>query len=147
TRCSPPGEVLLDRYRPAPDGQRRGVSGRPRPSRLLDHQTAAGQTPAGRLQPAPAHQAGRALSALRGPPAHRRPATTIPTRVGTLVVERHPQGNRRRVPRPPGRAQHAGRYTNPLDTRLLPQRAPNPLTREASTPTRNALAACLSRVR
>ena len=38
-----------------------------------------GQTPAGQLQPAPARQAGRAVSAMRGPPARPRPATTVPT--------------------------------------------------------------------
>ena len=91
-------------------------------------------------------QAG-SLSALPRPPAHRRPAAPVPTGMGTLVAERGPQGDRRRLPRPPGRARHAGREPNPLDTRLLPPRAPSPQTQEASTTTRNALAACLSRVR
>jgi RNA-directed DNA polymerase len=36
---------------------------------------------------------------------------------------------------------------NPLDTRLLRTRATSPPTQEASAPTRNALGACLSRVR
>ena len=85
---------------------------------------ATGQTPAGQLQPAPAHQAGRSLSALPGPPAHRRPATPVPTGMGTLVAERGPPGDRRRLPRPPGRTRHAGQQPNPLDTRLLPPRAP-----------------------
>ena len=51
------------------------------------------QTPAGQLHAAPARQAGRPLSALRGPPARRRPATTIPTRMGTMVAAGHPQGD------------------------------------------------------
>ena len=42
------------------------------------------------ITPAPARQAGCALSALRGPPAHRRTATAVPARLGTMVVLCHP---------------------------------------------------------
>src|SRR6266498_2208640 len=118
-----------------------------RPDRLLGRPTATGQTPAGQLQPAPAHQAGRSLPTLRGPPAHRRSAAPIPTGVGMLVAERHPPRDKCRAPRLPRRVRHAGRQPNPLATRLLPTRAPSPHAQDASTPTRNALGACLSRVR
>src|SRR5262249_36864406 len=102
---------------------------------------------AGQLQPAPAHQAGRPLSALRRSPAHRRPATPVSARVGTLVAEHRPQGNRRRLPGPPGQARYAGCQTDPLDTCLLPPADTRPVAREASTSTRDGLVACLSRVR
>ena len=82
-----------------------GVSGRPGPDRLLGATEATGHTPAGQLQPAPAHQAGRPLSALRTPSAHRRPAAAIPTGVGTLVAEHRPQDHRCRPSRPPQRAR------------------------------------------
>ena len=81
---------------------------RPRPDRLLGHATKQGQTPAGQLHAAPAHQAGGTLSALRGPPTRRRPATTVPTRLGALVAEGHPQGNRRGLPRPPRATRPTG---------------------------------------
>ena len=97
----PPGQIRLDRHRPAPVGHGYGVPGRPGSDRLLGATEATSQTPAGQLQPAPAHQAGRPLSALRMPSAHRRPATAIPTGVGTLVAERRPQGPRCRLSRPP----------------------------------------------
>ena len=42
-----------------------------------------------------------ALPALRGPPADRRSATPVPARVGTVVAAGHPEGDSRRLPRPP----------------------------------------------
>ena len=54
-------------HRPAHAGHGRGVSGRPRPGRLLGRTATQGQTPTGQLQPAPARQAGRPLPAVRGP--------------------------------------------------------------------------------
>ena len=60
-----------------------------------------GQAPARQVHPAPANQAGRALPALRGPPAHRRPATPVPRAVGTVVAARHPQGDSRQLSHPP----------------------------------------------
>ena len=77
-----------------------GVPGRPGPDRLLGRATAEGETPAGQLQPAPARQAGRTLPALRGPPAHRRSAPAVPTRVGTMVAGCRQESNRRRLPHP-----------------------------------------------
>ena len=61
-----PGQVLLDRHRPAHPGHRRGVSGRPRPGRVLGRSATTHQTPAGWLHAAPARQAERPLPPLRG---------------------------------------------------------------------------------
>ena len=69
-----------------------------------------------------------------------------PRGVGTVAAQRGPQGDRRRLPRPPGRAWHAGREPDPPDTHLLRPRAPGPQTQDASTRARDALGACLSRV-
>jgi RNA-directed DNA polymerase len=91
-------------------------------------------------------QAGR-CPLCRDPLAHRRPATPIPTGMGTLVAERGPAGDRRRLPRSPGRTRQTGREPNPLDPRLLSARASGPHAQDASTPTRNVPEACLSRVR
>ncbi|MGA9309431.1 MAG: hypothetical protein WBV74_03560, partial [Pseudonocardiaceae bacterium] len=43
----------------------------------------------------------RPLPALRGRTALRRAATTVTPRLGTLVAADHPQGDSRRLPRPP----------------------------------------------
>ena len=67
------------------------------------------ETPAGQVHPAPAHQAGRALPAMRGPPAVRRAATPVSPRMGTVVAARHPQGDSRQLPRPPRAARPAAR--------------------------------------
>ena len=102
-----PGQVLLDRHRPTRHGHGRGLTRRPRPDRLLGQAT-KGQAPAGQLHAAPAHQAGGPLSALRGPPTRRRPATTIPARLGAMVATGHPQGDRRGLPRPPRATRPTG---------------------------------------
>ena len=99
---------------------------RPRPDPLLGRTAAKGQTPVGQLQPAPARQAGRALPALRGPPAHRRSAPAVPARVGTMVAERRQAGDRRRLPHPPRARRRTGREPNPPGTRLLPSQPPGP---------------------
>ena len=70
------------------------------PGRVLGHTAAHGQPPARHLHAAPAHQAGRALPALRGPPAHRA-ATPIPGAVGTMVAAGHPAGDSRQLPPAP----------------------------------------------
>ncbi len=143
----PPGEVLLDQHRPARHGQGRSVPRRPRPGRLLGQPATAQQTPAGRLHARPAHQAGRALSALRGPSAHRRPAAAIPAAVGTMVAPGHPQGNGRQLPRPPRETRPRRSKHDPPGSRLLPPRAPGPPAQEPSTAALHALAACLSCLR
>ena len=96
-----PGQVFLDRHRPTRHGHGSGLTRRPRPDRLLGQTAAKGQAPAGQLHPAPARQAGRTLSALRGPPTRRRPAAAVPARLGTMVANSHPSGDRRGLPRPP----------------------------------------------
>ena len=86
-----PGEVLLDGHRPARHGQGLGLPRRPSPGRVLGT-GGDGPGPRSTGTPAPAHQAGRAVPALRGPPPHRRPATAIPRTVGTLVAAASPAG-------------------------------------------------------
>ena len=49
--------------------------------------------PAGLLHRAPADQAGRAVPAMRGPPADPRPAAPVPRAVGTLVAAGHQEGD------------------------------------------------------
>ena len=104
-RRRPPAQVLLDEHRPAPDGQRHGVPRRPRPDRLLGRTAATHQTPAGQLHAAPARPAGQLLPALRGPRAHRRPATRLTPAMGELVAGGHPQGHPARLPRAPRTAR------------------------------------------
>ena len=98
--------------------------------------------PVGQLQPAPARRAGRALPIVRGPPAHPRSAPAIPARVGALVAEHRQTGDRRQLPHPPRARRRAGRKPNPPGTHLMP-----PGSRWHETATRNAIRACLSRVR
>ena len=100
-----PAQVLLDEHRPAPDGQRHGVPRRPCPDRLLGRAAATHQTPAGQLHAAPARPAGQPLPALRGPRAHRRPATQLTPALGELVAGGHPQGHPARLPRAPRTAR------------------------------------------
>ncbi len=95
-----PGQVLLDPHRPAHPGHRPRVSRRPGPGRVLGHTATAHHTPAGRLHAASAHQAERALPALRGRTALRRAATTVTPGLGTMVAAHHPEGDSRRLPRP-----------------------------------------------
>jgi RNA-directed DNA polymerase len=102
--------------------------------------------PLDKIHSAPARQAGRAMSALRGPPAHRRSATTVPARMGTMVATRHPQGNSRGLPHPPRKTRPTGQRSNPPRARLLPTRAVRTLTQETSAVNLLALAACLSRM-
>jgi hypothetical protein len=82
----------------------RGEKAGPLEKRLPNRATSmpAGQTPdpcssraelrgtQGQVQPAPALQAGRAVPAIRGPPADRRPVTAIPRAMGAMVAARHP---------------------------------------------------------
>ena len=143
----PPGEVRLDQHQPARHGQGRGVPRRPRPGRLLGQSATAQQAPAGQLHARPAHQARRALSALRGPPAHRRPAAAVPAAVGTMVASGHPQGDSRQLPRPPRETRPRRSRHDPPRARILPSRAPGPPAREPSTADLHALAACLSCLR
>ena len=108
-----PDQVLLDDHRPAPAGHRPASPDDPD---LTDYWAARRR----RFKPPLdsynlrllARQDGP-LPALRGPPAHRRPATAVPARMGTLVAERRPQGDRRRLPHPPRARRHAGREPNP----------------------------------
>ena len=71
------------------------------------------QAAAGQIHPAPARQAGRALPAMRGPPAHRRPATPVPRAMGTVVAAGHPQGDSRQLPRPPRATRLSRTMTKP----------------------------------
>ena len=68
-----------------------------------------GQAPAGQVHPAPADQAGRAVPAMRGPPAVRRAATPVSRAMGTMVAARHPQGDSSQLPHPPRAARPAAR--------------------------------------
>ena len=68
-----PGQVLLDENRPAPDGHRRRVSGRPRPDRLLGPAATTQKNPAGGRRLARPVRAVRLLPALRASTAARRP--------------------------------------------------------------------------
>jgi group II intron reverse transcriptase/maturase len=90
-----PGQVFLDRHRPAHPGHRWGVSGRPCPGRVLGRSATAHHTPAGWLHAASARQAERPLHPLRGRAALRRSATSVAPRMGTLVAADHPEGDRR----------------------------------------------------
>lgn len=78
-----------------PARQGRGVTRRSRPDRLLGRTATTSRTAAGQLQPAPARKAGRPLSTLRRPSARRRPAPTIPDRVGAVVAGCRSQGDSR----------------------------------------------------
>ena len=132
--------------RPTRHGHRRGLTRRPRPDRLLGQTATKGQAPAGQLHPAPARQAGRAMSALRGPPTRRRPAATVPARMGTMVATGHPQGDSRGLPRPPRATWPTGQRSNPPRAHLLPPRATRPPPQDTSTVNLHAPAACLSRM-
>ncbi len=84
------------------------------------------------------------LSAVRRPPAHRRPATTVPRAAGTVVAAGHPQGDNSQLSHPSRRTRR--RCPDLPRPRLLPARAPGPPAQEPGTSTRNVLAACLSRM-
>ena len=142
-----PGQVFLDRHRPAHPGHRWGVSGRPRPGRVLGRSAATHQTPAGWLHAAPAHQAERPLPPLRGRAALRRSATPVAPRVGTLVAADHPEGDSRRLPRPSRKTRPTGREHHPPCARHLPTRAPSPPTQEHSIAIPGRPWACLSCLR
>ena len=76
-----PGQVLLDRHRPARPGHGRGITRRPRPDRVLGRTAREGQTPAGQLHAAPARQAGRRAARSAGttcspPTSHHSPPTS-----------------------------------------------------------------------
>ncbi|MEU8473203.1 group II intron maturase-specific domain-containing protein [Streptomyces sp. NPDC029006] len=85
---------------------RAGASPDDRPGRVLDRAAAEGQTPIGRLQPAPARQAGWAVPALREAPSLRRAAATVSAGVGALVAELHSPGHSRQLSHP--RPEHVG---------------------------------------
>ena len=139
TRTRQPG--TRHRRRPGPPSRRRRETAADR------YGTSLRAPVAGQLHARPAHQAGWALSALRGSPARRRSAAAVPTGVGTMVAPGHPQGDSRQLPRPsretrPRRSRH-----DPPRARHLPSRAPGPPAREPSTADLHALATCLSCLR
>ena len=115
-----PPQVRLDQDRPTPNGQRRGVPGRPRPVRLLGQPTEQGTTPVDRHdQPAALRGPARPLPGLRGLAALRPRPATEPTRVGTLAARRPQDDHHDR----PASGRHAGRHQTPSRTRPLPQPA------------------------
>ena len=73
-----------------------GVSGRPRPDRLLGPATRQERTPARPQRPDPARQAERPLPPVQGPALARRPRATSPTEMGT-VAPNHPQSDHQAV--------------------------------------------------
>ena len=71
-------------------------------------------------------QAGRALPAVRGTPAHRRTATTISRTMGTVVATRHPARDRQRLLGAPQATRPTGRKPDPPGPGFLPASAPRP---------------------
>jgi hypothetical protein len=98
------------------------------------------------LHVAPAHQAGRTMPIVRRSSADRRSTTAVPSRMGTVVVAGHPQGDSRRLSPQYWGTWPTGRGPNPPRTHLLPPRAESPPAQRRSTAILLALAACLSRV-
>src|SRR5207248_4178246 len=96
-----------------------GLTRRSGPDQLLGSPAAARDTPARPAQAAATPTAARALPALRGTAAPRRPGATTPRRMGT-VDQGRPQGD----PSPGGRPRHATR--DPRRTRRV-QPHPHPL--------------------
>ncbi len=121
-----PGEVRLDQHQPARHGQGRSVPRRSRPGQLLGRLAATHQAPAGPIHPPPAHQAGRAVPALRCPPDRRRPAAAVPAAVGTMVADGRPEGDSSQLPDPPRTPRPCRSGPNPPCSRLLPARTPGP---------------------
>jgi Group II intron, maturase-specific domain len=106
-------------------------------------------TPARRVRPLPAPTAARALPALRGLPAARRPRPHLHRGVGA-VVPRHPQGDQQAQPedRRERGARHAGQ--EPDSPRTHPMSTPRSSRRHRASTSASrsaAHAACLSRVR
>ena len=139
-----PGQVLLDKDRPAHPGQRRRLTRRPDAGRILGTAASPKPAPAGPRHPAPARRAAGPLPDLpRTAPARRR-RTTRPRPMAT-VVHRHPQSDP--PPGDPGGCTlQPGRYRrSPPDTRPLPttRTGNGPAPCNASP----AIKACLSRVR
>ena len=139
-----PGQVLLDKIeRHVPVTGAASPMTPPWPS--TGPNGAEGHAPAGQVHPAPAHQAGRALPALRGPPADRRQPPN-PRAMGTMVAQVTRQAiaasylTHHRDPAHPT-------VTKPASSTHPASGPPRPPAQETSTSTRNALAACPSRVR
>ena len=89
----------------------------------------------------------RAVPAMRGAPAARRPATPVSRAVGTMVAPGHPQGDSPQLSRPRQETRLTGRCPNQPDTRLLLPRASRSHQQAGpGTASLHALAACISRV-
>jgi hypothetical protein len=121
-RCLP-AETGLDSHRAAHPGQGRRVPRRPVPGRVLGTPPPEGETPARPFRRAPAVQAGRAVQRMRGKPAHTRPATPVPRRLGTLVPADHQDGDHGGLPDRPRPASRRERYPGTPHTRHLPPAA------------------------